>query len=454
MNNINGRQLAYEVLLKVEKEGAYANLALDEILVKSKVSSVEKGFATELAYGALRHRRRLDYVLNQYLKKPINKLEVEARQILRLGLYQIMFLDRIPPSAAVNEAVNMAKIQLNRGVAGLVNGVLRSIIRKEKEIKYPSIEKSPLDHISIVYSHPQWMVKRWITRYGIENTINLCVYNNTPSELWLRTNTLKITRDELMENLASQGINVEKSLKIPEGIKAKGAKSLGQLDAFKKGFFTVQDESSMIVAYVVDPQPGALVLDVCSGPGGKTSHLAQFMKNKGTIKAFDIHNHRLRLIDETCTRLGITIVKTDLQDARYLNEIQGIQADYILVDAPCSGLGVLSSRADAKWHKNEAQIDELALIQGEILASVEKHLKPGGRLVYSTCTIEPEENFQVIKDFKKQYPHMISEDLNNLLPFKLERDEDKHQAKKGYVQLLPFIHNMDGFFIAVLRKDC
>ncbi|MFY9174199.1 MAG: 16S rRNA (cytosine(967)-C(5))-methyltransferase RsmB [Peptococcia bacterium] len=447
---MNSRNLAYQALLEIEK-GAYANLVLDEYLRENKLSGPERGLATELTYGSVKYKLLLDWLIGRLVAKP-GKLKIGPRIILRMAFYQLLFLDRIPPSAATNEAVKMAKKYFNPGVAGLINGVLRGYLRDPAKVKWPVLEDDPVKYLSIKYSHPEWMIERWLKRYGHENTRQLCEFNNRPADLWIRTNTLLISRDELMAKLEQEGCQAEVSRRVPEGIRLVSAPPLTSLESFQAGYFTVQDESSMLVAHALNPKPASRVIDVCAGPGGKTSHLAQLMDNRGLIIACDIHRHRLGLIEDTAQRLGIGIIETRLQDATKLEVAPGEEYPYILVDAPCSGLGVLRRRPDSRWRKKPEDIGDLAALQIEIMKKAVKTLQPGGWLIYSTCTIEPEENNEVITKITAQYPEMELIDLRENMPYQAEGPQEEEELSAGMRQYLPFADEMEGFFLAGLRK--
>jgi len=446
---MEARHLALKVLFQVNEEGAYANLALEQAMAQFQLADPrDRGLATELVYGCIKYKGRLDWIINQYAKPKVEKMAPWIRNIMRLGLYQIMFLDKVPVSAAINEAVKLAKKYGHQGTVKFVNGVLRNIERNKDKINYPDLTQEPIQHISIVYSFPVWLVERWVQDFGVENTVKLCTFFNSPSPLWIRTNTLKISRQALKETLIKQGIDCMESEKTPEGLKILASLDVGGLEEFKRGFFTVQDESSMLVSHILAPQRDRLILDVCSGPGGKTSHLAQLMENKGEILAFDVHEHRLELIRETCRRLGINIVQTILQDARFTTRVVKEPVDGVLVDAPCSGLGVLGRRPDARWRKKPEDISALQEIQKEILNEAARLVKPGGTLVYSTCTITQEENNAVVQDFLKKNPDFrLDENLPKFLPY------ESQAGSEGWLQFLPFKDNMDGFFIARLQRN-
>ncbi|MBQ1188324.1 MAG: 16S rRNA (cytosine(967)-C(5))-methyltransferase RsmB [Peptococcaceae bacterium] len=441
------RELALQILYQVNEEGAYANLALDKALFPCTwLDPRDRGFITEIVYGSVKNRGKLDYVLNQFASTKVNKMDKWTRNLLRLSLYQILFLDKVPDSAAVNEAVKLAKHYGH--VDKFVNAVLRNILRGMDGIQWPDKAKDPVQYLMVQYSFPQWMVERFIRQYGLEDAERLCDWYNQPAAMWIRTNTLKTTRAELKQILEKEGLTVSESRHTPEGLKIENAVNLHKLKSFQQGLFTVQDESSMLVALAAEPAPGQRVLDVCSAPGGKTTHMAQLMKNKGTIYACDIHKHRLDLIAENCKRLGISNVELVQQDGTKLTKRWQEPFDVVLCDVPCSGLGVLGRRADARWAKESEDIAGLCKIQKKILEEAAQLVVPGGTLIYSTCTIAPEENQEMVKAFISEHPeYELDETLTDCW-----LDVDKEET--GYVQFLPFIDDMDGFFIArMMRRE-
>lgn len=445
------REMALMIVYQVVEKGAYANLELNKVLNRNDYNALDRGFMTELVYGTIRMQGTIDYILSLFVKKPLNNIPIWILLILRLGVYQIMFLDRVPDRAAVNESVNLAKKYGHAGTVKFVNGVLRNIVRGKDEISYPSLEQDPVAHISALYSHPSWMVEEWLKRFGREETINLCAWNNTSPQVTIRTNLLKITRDELILRLEKEGVRSYPGRFLPESIILEGITSLGTLPSYKEGLFQVQDEGSMIVAYVLSPQAGSNMIDACAAPGGKTTHAAQLMENQGAIKAFDIYTHKLALVEESSRRLGIPIIEAGIADATKLPDSLNEWADFCLVDAPCSGLGVLRRRPDARWKKEIGDIGQLAEIQQHILASASKTVKPGGILVYSTCTLTTEENQFVIEKFLKNNLDFALDPITNVLELSLGRENEK-MAASGMIQLLPHIHGTDGIFMARLRK--
>lgn len=446
------RDAALRVLLAVEKDGAYANLELQKHARRQKLSPSDTHFLTELVYGTLRRQGTLDYVIEQFSTVSVSRMNDCIRCIMRMGVYQLLFLDRVPARAVCHEAVEMAKSRRLFGLTGFVNALLRKISREQERIAYPDPDQDPAFYLSVKYSHPLWLVKRWLTRFGEDETVSLCMANNEPPSVVLRCNTLKNTPYQLLQRLTDEGLVVRPSALVSEGIIAEKAILLPELPSFQEGLYTVQDESSMIASVALNPVPGAFVIDACSGPGGKTTHLAQLMKNKGKILALDVHEHRLKLIEDTCGRLGITIVETKLLDARELPDQLREKVDYILVDVPCSGLGVIRRRPELRWRVEQGDLNLHAQQQMEILGQAGKCLKTGGIMLYSTCSTEPEENTGVVNSFLKEYTCFKLEALTPLLPFPLADSCDRIDAQKGFLQLLPHRHGTDGFFLACLRK--
>ncbi|HBW38439.1 16S rRNA (cytosine(967)-C(5))-methyltransferase RsmB [Desulfosporosinus sp. BICA1-9] len=449
MINLTARSMAVQMLTRVEVEGAYANLLLQNNIGRL-TDSRDRQFVTLLVNGTLKHRLTLDYALRRYLSKPMSVLPHEVRAILRIGAFQLLYADRVPPAVAVNESVELAKGYPK--YTGLVNVVLRKVMSTAWEFPWPDSKRETVRYLSVRYSHPEWMIQRWLKRWGQEETEALCIANNEPAHTWIRTNTLKISRENLRDRLIEEGITVELGTRIPESLKIQNFSALDRLESFKEGLFTVQDESSQLVAHVLNPQPGQHVLDACSAPGGKATHLAQLMEDKGEILAFDIHSHKLDLIQQLTQRLGIKIIQPQLGDARDLPGVRLGSQQRVLVDAPCSGLGVLRRRADLRWQREEEDLKEFPTLQLAILERAASCVDVGGDLVYSTCTTEPEENFELVKRFRSGHPEFEPVNLAESLPFELENPRDIQQANKGMLQILPNRHEMDGFFLAKFRR--
>ncbi|MBM7867011.1 16S rRNA (cytosine(967)-C(5))-methyltransferase RsmB [Heliobacterium gestii] len=445
------RGVALDVLNAVEERKAYANLQMAHALSASGLQRLDRGLVSELVLGVLRRQNTLDFALDRLMKRP-GDVAPEARRLLRLGAYQVLFLDRIPDAVACHETVELAKqVGLGR-LTSLINGVLRQLIRQRDEIPWPCWEADPVAHLTVVESHPEWLVRRWIKQFGAERTRAICQVNNRPAAVSLRVNKLRAEREDFLRQLAEAGVEAHPSALHRAGIRLASASAVTHLPGFSEGLFSVQDESSMVVAPVVDPQPGETVVDACAAPGGKTTHMAELSGDKATIRSWDIHPHKLGLIRENCSRLGIASVRAEAVDARQpAEELRG-EVDRLLLDAPCSGLGVLRRKPELRYRITEADLVRLRELQRELLDGVAPLVKPGGLLVYSTCTIEPEENFQQVKDFLQRHADYGAEDVSPFLPELDFTEEEKRQMAKGYFQILPHRFHTDGFFVARLRR--
>lgn len=447
----SAREVALDVLIAVETRGAYSNLVLDHALEEADLSLRDRGLATELVYGTIQRQNTLDWMLDSLVKKGVNSLEPWVRQLLRMGVYQLVYLDRIPARAAVHETVELAKKRGHRGVSGLVNGVLRALLRKPS-LPEPPPTMSSVERLAITTSHPVWLVRRLVDVYGEPTATAILEANNRPPAAGLRVNRLKTDRDTVMKQLteARQEVIVEPSPVSIQGIRYRGGGSPARLPGFREGHFTIQDEASMLVAQVVAPRPGSRGLDACAAPGGKTTHLAELMDNDGHILACDIHTHKVDLIRDHAARLGITIIEARQADARKLVISQPV-FDFVLLDAPCSGLGVIRRKPDIKWSKEAENIEPLVILQRELLDAVSRLVRPGGVLVYSTCTLEPRENEGQVRSFLSRHPAFRpDEQLPGLLPEKVVK---QCQVETGMVRLLPHQLDTDGFFIARMIKQ-
>ncbi len=445
----SAREIALKVLYDIEKRGAFSSIALDRRLNKYELDRRDKDFITEIVHGVLRTQGTLDWVIESVANRNMEKTPAWIRLILRMGVYQIRFMDKVPNAAAVNECVELSKIYGHPGTVRFVNGVLRAIIRKGEEFTFPDISEDPVLHISLRYSHPEWMVARWIELFGVEETIELCKANNKVPVTCIRTNYLKTNTSELKALLVQEGIKVEEGRYAKEALYIKDHGDIGTLESFQRGLFQVQGESSIVVGHVLNPQPGDFVIDVCGGPGGKTTHIAELMDNKGKVISCDLHLHKLKLVDDSCKRLSIDIVETLHCDGRDIWRRFNNEADRVLVDAPCSGLGVLAKRSDSRWRQNPHEAYELHELQVQLLLSASKCVKPGGIMVYSTCTIEPKENQATVEEFlKKEHGFRL---VHGSIP--LKRDgKALIRGPEGFVEFFPHIHGTDGFFIACMQK--
>ena len=363
----SAREAALLILFKIEKEGAYANLEANKVL--AELPENDRRLGREIVYGTIAHRASLDYILNKLLKKPVDSLPIWIQLILRLSLYQLLYLQKIPVSAAVNEGVKLAKKYGHQGTAHLTNAVLRNYLRKSGELTLPRETDNLEDYLSITLSHPRWLTEYLMEYWPVGDIISFYQYNNRHQSMTIRTNTLKTSRDRLIEALRSRGMEAGEGCLAPESIILTQATGLFDTDLFLDGYFQAQDESSMLAAHILEPQPGETVIDLCAAPGGKTTHIAQLMKNNGIIYAFDIHPHKIELIRDNCQRLGIGIVNAEVGDAGDLPEKYLGIADSVLLDAPCSGLGVLGDRPDLRWRKEKEDIEVMAGIFRESYCS-------------------------------------------------------------------------------------
>lgn len=442
----NARGAALAVLLEVLEEGAYTNLAINKYLRSHALEPVVRRLFTELVYGTVKALGTLDWYLEKCVSRPLEQLEKPVLAALRLSAYQLLYMERIPASAACNEAVKLARCVSHEGSAKFVNGVLRGLLRKQqaKELALPDPEADDAGYLALKYCHPRWLVKRWLGPWGKAGTEALLAFNNTSAPICLRTNTLVITRERLLEELAELGAEVAPSLWCKEGIVVSKLNdtSLGELLTKMPDAFYVQDESSMLVAGLLAPLPGMEVLDLCSAPGGKTTHVAQLMQNAGSVTACDVHPHKLELIAENAARLGITIVKPTLNDGTVLRSQWLGKFDRVLVDAPCSGLGVLRRRAEARWRKQRKDLKLFPPLQLAILQNAAQYVKEGGRLVYSTCTIEQSENHYLIEEF------LAKNTAWQRVPFAHPLTGEQVEE----LQLLPQVDKIDGFYICVLER--
>ncbi len=449
----SAREVALELLLRVEEQGAYSNLLLNQLLTRHPLSRPDAALATALAYGTIQRLNTIDYFLNRFVAKGVAKLEPWVRVLLRLGFYQLYYLDRVPDHAAVSESVHIAKRRGHAGIAGLVNGVLRNVIRERNSLQIP--DSLPVaQRLALVHSHPEWLTARWLRRYGESAAAALCAANNEPPRISARASLLRGGRGPLLDKLQAAGIQAEPSQVAPDGIVfgddfGNAAKS----EWYAAGELTVQDESSMLVARLLSPEPGDRVLDCCAAPGGKTTHIAELMGDRGEIVAGDVHPHKERLVAEQAERLGLRSVQTIVADARELDSrFPAGSFDRVLLDAPCSGLGVIRRKPDLKWTKSEADIAAIAELQLSLLRVAGMLVKPGGTLVYSTCTTEPEENEAVVGAFLQELADFMPDpELDRYLPQPI-LEAAGHKPGSGYVQLLPHHFHTDGFFMARLTR--
>ena len=439
---MNAREIAYKILLDVEKNKNYSNMSINKHFKDVKLSNQDRGLATEIVYGVIENKYYIDYMIDKLSKVKTNKMEIYVKTLLRMGIYQIIFLNSISDYAAVNETVNLAK-KKNSKVSGFINGILRNVIRQKETIGDIKV-KDDIDYLAIKYSYDKWLIRNWMIHFGKEFTEELLEANSERPSVYLRTNTLKVTRDELIEKLLEQNIKAEKVNVVDEAIKVENLKDIENNKLYKEGLFTVQDISSMLVGKVMNPKENSLVLDVCSAPGGKTTHIATLMKNTGQVVSRDIYDHKLKLINASCKRLGLTNVDVQEYDGMKLDKDSIAKFDYVLADVPCSGLGIIRRKPEIKYKEKE-EFRELPPIQKKILENASKYVKVGGTLIYSTCTIQDSENLDVIKEFLQKHKNF---ELSPIDEVRVDLDNQD----KGFMKIYPNVHDMDGFFISKLIR--
>ncbi|OPX51279.1 16S rRNA (cytosine(967)-C(5))-methyltransferase RsmB [Clostridium thermobutyricum] len=438
---MNSRSIAIKVLNRVLLEGAYSNIALSKELDSSNLNSKDKGLVTEIVYGTLRRKRTLDLIIGSFVRD-ISIMDKRILNILRAAIYQLRFLDKIPSYAACNEAVEEAK-KISLKSSKLVNGILRNYLKKEGKVNIKFSNK--LYKLAYDYSFEPWLVRLFISQYGENKAIKIMKGLNSTPSITLRVNSLKGDYDSVLEELERLGYNVEEGSISPDAIVIKGGSAIEANELFNEGKCTVQDESAMLVAPVLDLEKEDTVLDICSAPGGKTTHIGEILENTGKVLAFDLHENKLSLIKENCDRLGVKNVELSQMDGTILNEKLINIGDKVLIDVPCSGLGIIRRKPEIKWNKNKDDLKSLIKIQREIMKNSWQYLKSGGVMVYSTCTLNREENEENIRWFLKSY-----EDAKLDTVF-IGKGENIEYTEDGMVTILPN-KNMDGFFIAKLKK--
>ena len=460
---MNPRQLALFALKDLET-GSFTDIVIDRLLSKFELSDLDRSLFTELVNGIVRRKRSLDAIVDRLAKQPAHRQPPQLRQLLRLGLYQLRYLDRIPDSAAVNTTVDLAKTNDLAGLAGVVNGILRQYIRlKDRGEEALKLPDDLVGRLGTLYSFPDWLIQQWLTELGAIETEQLCqAFNQSPS-IDLRVNLLTIDRDLLPDALPSDrleqhrtnlielfqtaGVTAIPIPHLPQGLRFVGnVGAISQLPGYQTGWWTIQDSSAQLVTHLLDPQPGEIVIDACAAPGGKTTHIAELMGNTGQILALDKTASRLKKVHQNLDRLQLNIVKVLTGDSCGFNELTNT-ADRVLLDVPCSGLGTLHRRADARWQKTPAQIQELAKLQAQLLANTATWVKPGGVLVYATCTVCAIENEEIVLPFLKTHPHWQIE------PPPADSPLAALVSDAGWIKVWLHRQQMDGFFMVKLRRS-
>jgi 16S rRNA (cytosine967-C5)-methyltransferase len=442
MNNV--RATAIKILNRFERSDSYIEKLLDKAIKEGNFNDLDRALLTELVFGVIRWKAKLDYVLVGFYFGDYLKCLNVVKNAMRVALYQIMFLDRIPLYAAVNESVEYVKRIQGEKTANIVNAVLRNIARNIDNIRYPEKEEDIVYHLSVMYSYPRWIVKRWIEIFGEVDAEKMLFTSNRKPYVTVRINTFKTTTQKVTEELKKVNVPFFVSPYYLDSVVIRNPKfNILTTDLFMEGLVTIQDTSATLAALLANPQPGQLIYDLCAAPGGKSFVFAEKMQNTGKVIAIDKYPSKLRFIEEGAKRLGLTNIEAPSGDALTIEF--DTPADIVFLDVPCSGLGTISKNPDIKWKREREDIYKLAEIQKKILANATKNVKVGGAIVYSTCTTEPEENEQNIEWFLKNFPNFELDNAENYLPEKV--------CEKGFLKTLPFKHYIDGAFAArLIRK--
>ena len=441
----NARNAALHILLKVTREGSYSNLAVKDVLKNMQLSDMDRRLAVQIAYGTLENILYVDYALNHYIKE---KPDDVLMNILRIGAYQILFLTRVPDSAAVNESVILCRENGQDKKSGFVNAVLRKLSADKEHIVLPDKDDEPSRYYSVKYSYPVWLVEKWAASYDLDFVESMLSYRPRQKGMCLVPNPSKIAAAEWEAHLASRRLAFEKGEWSKECYYVRGYGNLSQDPMYLEGKATSVSEAAVLVAHIAEPREGMLIIDACAAPGGKCAMMAQLSGGKADIIAFDIHPHRVTLIEKNARRLGFSMITPQMHDATEIKKGLVGRADVVLVDVPCSGLGVIDSKPDIKLTKSPETIRDLAKLQLSILETSSKYVKPGGTLIYCTCTITEEENEGIVKAFLGSNPRFAPGDLAPHMPAFV----DKARYNSGMIQLFPHIDHIDGFFVAKMVR--
>ena len=443
---INEREIVLEVLLEITEHGMYSHIVLRDVLNKYQyLEKKERSFITRVTEGTLEHMMEIDYILDQFSKVKVKKMKPVIRNIMRSAVYQMKYMDSVPVSAACNEAVKLAVRKGFGSLRGFVNGVLRNVARNLDQIEYPT---EPLKRLSIQYSMPEWILNLWLKAYDSDIVEQMLQAFQRETPLTIRCNLRMVTPKQLKEHLEAEGVTVQVHPYLEYAFHISGFDYLGDLESFQNGEFSVQDISSMLVSELAAPKEGDYVIDVCAAPGGKSLHMAEKLNGSGHVEARDLTEYKVSLIQENIERTGLSNVEAVQQDALIFDETSVGKADIVLADLPCSGLGVLAKKTDLKYKATKEGADSLAKLQREMLKNVQAYVKDEGKLVYSTCTINQAENMDNVHWFLNQYPEFELIDIHGSLCEELQKDVKEN----GCIQLLPGVHQSDGFFLACMKK--
>lgn len=447
-NVVNLREIVLETLMEIMEEEQYSHIVLKNVLDKYQyLEKRDRAFITRVVEGTLENLIQIDYIIERFSKVTIKNMKPIIRTILRMSVYQLKYMDSVPDSAVCNEGVKLAQRKGFYNLKGFVNGVLRSVARNLELVEYPQAETQPVAYLSVKYSVPEWILQQWLALYDFKTVERICEETHKTKKTEVRCNLNKASKKDIIESLRAQNITVEENPYLDYALEISGYNYLMAVDAFKKGWFQVQDVSSMLVAEIADPQWGNYCMDVCAAPGGKSIHLSDKLRGSGFVEARDVTDYKVRLMQENIDRIGMINMGAVLADATIFYPASEEKADILIADVPCSGLGVIGKKSDIKYKMTQQKQAEIVKLQRKILDTVYKYVKVGGTLIYSTCTIGAEENQYNLKWFLENYPFK----LENINPYICEELQGK-TTQAGYLQLLPGVHKSDGFFIARLKR--
>jgi len=446
---VNLREICLGVLMEITEEEAYSHVVLHQTLEKYQyLEKRDRAFISRTVEGTLEHMIQLDYIIEQFSNVPVYNMKPLIRNLLRMSVYQLKYMDSVPDSAVCNEAVSLAQKKGFYNLKGFVNGVLRNTARRLSQVRYPDSDQEPLHYLSVKYSYPLWMLNKWVAQFGYETTEIICHDSHMSRGTTVRCNLTKASMEEITADLAAQGITVRQHPYLDYALEISNYNYIGAVSAFRKGWIQVQDVSSMLVSEIAAPNWGDYCIDVCAAPGGKSLHMAEKLMGSGYVEARDISERKVRLMQEAIERSEMINIRAMRMDATLPDEESRQKADIVLADVPCSGLGVIRKKQDIKYKMSEKQQADIIRIQRRILTNVQEYVRPGGTLVYSTCTIGADENQYNIKWFLENFPFH----LESIDPYICDGLKSRTTAG-GFLQLLPGVHASDGFFIARLRRE-
>lgn len=445
---VNIREIALGILMEITEEEAYSHVVIRQVLEKYQyLEKRDRAFISRTVEGTLEHMIQMDYIIEQFSNVPVYNMKPLIRNLLRMSVYQMKYMDSVPDSAVCNEAVKLAQRRGFYNLKGFVNGVLRNTARRLNQVRYPDPKIEPLHYLSVKYSFPIWMLDKWVAQFGYETTEKICRDSHMEKPTVVRCNLAKASKEEIIQELEQQGITVRQHPYLDYALEISDYNYIKAISAFKKGWIQVQDISSMLVAEIAAPNWGDTCFDVCAAPGGKSLHIADKLMGSGQVEARDVSEYKVNLMQENIERTGAINIQAVLKDATVLDEASIRQADIVLADVPCSGLGVIGKKQDIKYKMSEKQQQDIIKLQRRILSVVQEYVKPGGVLIFSTCTIGADENQYNIKWFLENFPFR----LESIDPYICDALKGKTTGG-GYIQLLPGVHRSDGFFIARLRR--